>query len=192
MGFKEFFVSYGKFHDNTINKLIHIVGIPTILFCVFGTFHYYPLLEINCVYKQLDVGLLLMCILPFVYIYVEPLTGIVSTIIYHAMYYFSLQNWNIHKDDQDYMYGVTYYRFLLYLQAAGWIAQFIGHGVFEGRKPALFNNILTTMVAPDFVVIEVMYFFGYNKKQIGECQKIIDEDIRKYRNESKVSKQKSK
>ena len=24
----------------------------------------------------------------------------------------------------------------------GWIAQFIGHGVFEGRKPALMDNLL--------------------------------------------------
>ena len=24
----------------------------------------------------------------------------------------------------------------------GWVAQFIGHGVFEGRKPALMDNLL--------------------------------------------------
>ena len=28
------------------------------------------------------------------------------------------------------------------IHSLGWVAQFIGHGVFEGRKPALFDNLL--------------------------------------------------
>ena len=31
---------------------------------------------------------------------------------------------------------------LLAVHIFGWIAQFIGHGVFEGRKPALMDNLL--------------------------------------------------
>ena len=29
-----------------------------------------------------------------------------------------------------------------YVHAISWIAQFVGHGVFEGRKPALMDNLL--------------------------------------------------
>lgn len=31
--------------------------------------------------------------------------------------------------------------FAIALNVASWIAQFIGHGVFEGRAPALFTNL---------------------------------------------------
>lgn len=31
--------------------------------------------------------------------------------------------------------------FAIALNVASWIAQFIGHGVFEKRAPALFNNL---------------------------------------------------
>ncbi|OXA46452.1 putative ferric transport system permease protein FbpB 1 [Folsomia candida] len=45
-----------------------------------------------------------------------------------------------------------------------WIAQFIGHGAFEGRAPALLDNMMQAFVmAPLFVLLEVMFFFGYRK-----------------------------
>ena len=36
LDFKTFFVSYGEYHYNTINKWIHIIFIPTITFSFFG------------------------------------------------------------------------------------------------------------------------------------------------------------
>ncbi|XP_035712828.1 2-hydroxy-palmitic acid dioxygenase mpo1-like [Folsomia candida] len=45
-----------------------------------------------------------------------------------------------------------------------WIAQFIGHGAFEGRAPALLGNMMQAFVmAPLFVLLEVLFFFGYRK-----------------------------
>jgi len=48
------------------------------------------------------------------------------------------------------------------VHAVAWIAQFIGHGVFEGRAPALLDNIVGALVmAPFFVHLEVLFFLGY-------------------------------
>lgn len=192
MGFHDFFVSYGKFHNNLVNKLIHIVFIPTIVYCIFGIGHYYPITDIDIVYKKLDIGLVMLCILPPVYIYMEAVTGIVTTILLHTLYYISLQQWEQHKDDQAYFYGVSYFWFLVYLKASSWIAQFIGHGVFERRAPALMNNLLSALVAPDFVVIEVMYTLGYNRTAIDKCQSAIDEDIAEYWGKGKTQKETKK
>ena len=126
------------------------------------------------------MGLILLMSLPIVYMSIEFLSGFVTMVFFGILYFISYTNFQNHKDDADYIAGISYFKFLLYLQASSWIAQFIGHGVFERRAPALMNNILTTLVAPNFVIIEVLYFFGYNKKQIEECQKIIDEDIKEY------------
>ena len=66
----------------------------------------------------------------------------------------------------------------LIMQVVGWGAQFFGHGVFEGRKPALMDNILLTTVAPDFVTIEIMFALGWRKETHEKCQKRIEENIR--------------
>ncbi|KAG3111393.1 hypothetical protein PI125_g9184 [Phytophthora idaei] len=43
-----------------------------------------------------------------------------------------------------------------------WIMQFIGHGVFERRKPALFDSLDQALVtAPMFVLLEALFAFGY-------------------------------
>ena len=45
---------------------------------------------------------------------------------------------------------------------ASWIAQFYGHGVHEGRAPALLDNLLGAVVlAPLFVYIELLFYLGY-------------------------------
>ena len=81
----------------------------------------------------------------------------------------------------------------------GWIAQFIGHGVFEGRKPALMDNLLqgktsrdwhktwyglewlisnvnktdSVFSAPLFVVLEVLFMIGYNPGLALRCEKAV-------------------
>lgn len=43
-----------------------------------------------------------------------------------------------------------------------WIFQFVGHGVFEKRKPALLDNLVQSLVlAPYFVLFEVLFKLGY-------------------------------
>lgn len=55
-----------------------------------------------------------------------------------------------------------YWRNSLIVHIVCWLAQFIGHGAFEKRNPALMDNILLTAVAPDFVFIEVGIIFLLN------------------------------
>jgi len=43
-----------------------------------------------------------------------------------------------------------------------WLAQFYGHGVYEGRAPALLDNLLGALVlAPLFVHYEVLFMLGF-------------------------------
>ena len=135
----------------------------------------------NFGYENIDIGLLMTIILPFVYIYIEPVSGLLSTFVYHSLYFVSLQMWKAHRDDTNFWLGLNHFWFMTALQGFAWIMQFIGHGVFEKRAPALLSNLLTVFVAPDFVVIEILYSLGYNKKAIEECQAIIDKDIAEYK-----------
>ena len=46
------------------------------------------------------------------------------------------------------------------LFVGGWILQLVGH-VFEGRKPALVDNLFQIFVAPIFLAAEVFFALGY-------------------------------
>ena len=42
----------------------------------------------------------------------------------------------------------------------GWILQFIGHH-YEGKRPALIDNIFQAFIGPMFLVAEAMVVMGY-------------------------------
>jgi uncharacterized membrane protein YGL010W len=56
------------------------------------------------------------------------------------------------------------------IHIVSWVAQFIGHGKFEGRKPALMDNLVQALfLAPMFVWYEVLFtlgFYGGLKKEV--------------------------
>lgn len=78
------------------------------------------------------------------------------------------------------------------LHAVSWVAQFLGHGLAEGRAPALLDNILGGMyfisrpfvsakfpqavvLAPFFVHLEILFGLGYRP----EMHKHINNEIGK-------------
>ena len=67
-----------------------------------------------------------------------------------------------------------------------WAAQFIGHGVFEGRKPALIDNLLQSLVlAPFFVWFHILFFFGFNKPLQSDIHTRVDKAITDLKKKSK-------
>lgn len=65
---------------------------------------------------------------------------------------------------------------------AAWIAQFLGHGLFEGRAPALLDNIFQALfLAPLFVWLELLFALGYRPELKSRVEKMIVQDIAKFR-----------
>merc|ERR1719429_605984 len=61
--------------------------------------------------------------------------------------------------------GYPLWQAVAVFHATMWIAQFIGHGVFEGRAPALLDSLDQALItAPLFVLMEVAFFFGYRRE----------------------------
>ena len=62
-----------------------------------------------------------------------------------------------------------------------WIIQFVGHGVFEGRKPALLDSLVQSVVlAPLFVWLHVLFFVGYRPQLQHEIDEIISKKIKEW------------
>ncbi len=65
---------------------------------------------------------------------------------------------------------------------ASWILQFIGHGAFEGRAPALLDNLFQAIfLAPLFVWLELLFAFGYRQELQGRVERRVQKEIAKFR-----------
>lgn len=63
---------------------------------------------------------------------------------------------------------------------ASWIAQFVGHGAFEGRAPALFHNLHMALVtAPFFEWIEILFMLGYRPELKARVRKMVEKEVEK-------------
>ena len=86
------------------------------------------------------------------------------------------------------MYGMTANYWALGLHVASWIAQFVGHGKYEGRAPALLDNLFQAFfLAPLFVWLEILFALGYRPELKTRVDQLAQQDIKKFR-ESKQQK----
>jgi len=70
------------------------------------------------------------------------------------------------------------------VEIVSWIAQFIGHGAFEGRAPALLDNLLQALVlAPFFVFMETLFFFGYRPELRKRVNESVEKEIQKFQDQ---------
>lgn len=78
-------------------------------------------------------------------------------------------------------FGMTANYWALGLHITSWVAQFIGHGVFEGRAPALLDNLVQALfLAPFFVWMEILFIFGYRPELKGRLEKGVEREIEKH------------
>lgn len=68
------------------------------------------------------------------------------------------------------------------IEIVAWVAQFVGHGVYEKRAPALLDNLLQAFVlAPFFVFIEGLFMLGYRPELQKRVNAQVVKEIKKFR-----------
>ena len=86
-------------------------------------------------------------------------------------------------------YGMEANNIAIGVHIFSWLAQFIGHGIFEGRAPALLDNLVQAIfLAPLFVWLEVLFAFGYRPELKARLDKAVEGEITKYRSEKAAKK----
>jgi 2-hydroxy fatty acid dioxygenase len=127
--------------------------VPPLLMTLISLGRFFPLGEDSNSIYQPHIGLLFLIMNLGLYLSLDFWSGLISTILYSTGYVIC---------NHLYLSNGPYYGTLvMWVQIIGWGLQFLGHGVFEGRRPALVDNVLLTLAAPLFVVLEVMMTFGY-------------------------------
>jgi uncharacterized membrane protein YGL010W len=144
--------TYAAYHQDARNKATHFIGVPVIVLSLF----------IPLAWLRFDVGgvaisaamLFAAAVLVYYFILDVPLALAMLVV-------FAVLAW---LGESIAMLGsAAGWTWFAVLFIGGWILQLVGH-VYEGRRPALTDNLFQIFVAPIFLVAEAFFALGYKPR----------------------------
>ena len=199
------YIFYASYHNNPINVLIHLICIWNIAASGLVFFQYTPSLAPmpNIVEQYVGTGLsvnvaLILCLFySAVYLRMEPFLGFVgeffepklihlafdclplaATLMWGAIYY-KTGTW---VASDAFFFGYPVLQVAIGVHVGCWILQFSGHGIFEGRAPALLDSWDQAFItAPLFVLMELALLFGYRRAFHEKCMVEVEKNIAEFR-----------
>src|SRR5258705_6200014 len=143
---------YAAYHQDRRNKATHFVGVPMIIVALF----------IPLAWLKLSVGLFVItgalvfaAAILIYYVFLDPLLALGTTVF--TVLFVIAAGWLAR---QGALVGWSAFGVLF---VGGWILQLVGHG-FEGRKPALADNLFQIFIAPIFLCAELFFSLCYKPK----------------------------
>jgi uncharacterized membrane protein YGL010W len=77
-------------------------------------------------------------------------------------------------------YGARATKYSVGIHVVSWLMQFVGHGKFEGRAPALLDNLFQALfLAPLFVWLEVLFKLGYRPELKARLELRVREELKR-------------
>jgi len=172
---------YSSYHQHPVNVGIHMLCIPLIMFTWFllctNTPTLIPLPSwLTIPNLDLNLGTLMATYYAIFYILLEPVAGsLIAPILLGATAYSKHLTTVMPNPTNQIAFGIF---------CASWIAQFIGHGAFEGRAPALFENLHMALVtAPFFEVIELLFLLGYRPALKKRVRAMVEKEVERVKAE---------
>ena len=150
---------YAAYHQDRRNKATHFVGVPLIMLAILVPLSW-PGIEIGGF--KLTAGILLaVAVLAYYFVLDVPL-ALAMLVVFGVLIWLAelIAAGGAAR-------GWTWFGCLF---VGGWILQLVGH-VFEGRRPALVDNVLQTFVPPIFLAAEVFFALGYKPALNAAVQK---------------------
>ncbi|KAJ4373470.1 hypothetical protein N0V86_007609 [Didymella sp. IMI 355093] len=173
---KKNLVFYGAYHREPTNVAIHIGCVPILLATgiLFGTNT--PSLRTPTLLTRLNLplnaGTLASLTYSTLYLLLSPnLAGLSATpLILGAA---ALANKLTTSYNRTRVNSIA-----VAVHVVSWILQFIGHGKYEGRKPALLDNLVQALfLAPLFVWYEVLFKLGLYKQLKVEVEAAVEVEV---------------
>jgi uncharacterized membrane protein YGL010W len=157
------FAFYGAYHSNTINQLIHAAFVPTIVGSALAllTGARVPLPPLPApLPAAVSAAALAAPALAAYYLQLSARSGLPLVGLGAGAGVLALWAGAEALVARGGGFAATW-RPALALHLVAWVAQFVGHGAFEGRAPALLDNLFDALVmAPLFVFIEGIFWCG--------------------------------
>jgi uncharacterized membrane protein YGL010W len=137
--------TYSSYHRDARNRATHFIGIPAIVFSILVPL---ALVHVGGVSLALIVGVLAI----IGWTALDRVIGLAMLIVMLPMWL--VAEW-IARDFGSTMAWTAFAIFFV----GGWAFQLVGH-VWEGRRPALADNLFQAFVGPMFIMAEVLIAFG--------------------------------
>lgn len=143
---------YAAYHRHPLNRLTHFFGVPLIMFALFIPLSW---IGIPVAGSPVTLAMIIAALVLSYYFLLDAALALAMTAVVAVL--LSAAHWVAGPASTAAGWTIFVACF-----AGGWILQIVGH-VFEGRRPALMDNLWQVFVAPIFLMAEI--FFGLGFKQ---------------------------
>jgi len=150
---------YAAYHQDARNKATHFVGVPMI---IFGLFIALGWARIEVGGMPLTAAMLLAAVVLAWYFVLDVPLALAMLVVNAALLYLADR-----VAVQPLATGLAWFAVFF---GGGWVIQLIGHA-WEGRKPALADNLFQIFVAPIFLAAEAFFALGYKPDLHAAVQK---------------------
>jgi uncharacterized membrane protein YGL010W len=139
---------YSAYHQDARNKATHFVGVPIIVLSLF-----IPLAWLRI--DGVSAGMMLAAIVLAYYLALDLALGLAMVLVFGAL---------LLAGERIAALGTAAgWIWFAVLFVGGWILQLVGH-IFEGRRPALADNLFQVFIAPIFLCAELFFALGYKPR----------------------------
>jgi uncharacterized membrane protein YGL010W len=135
---------YGESHQNGINKFIHWICVPSIMFSLFGLLFSLPFPVERTLFTNWAAVLLAAALVYYLRLSIPLFLGFVVLgygMLYGVNYIYEL---TIH--DAIMLAIISFFIFFM-----AWVGQFIGHKI-EGKKPSFLEDVQFLLVGPAWLM----------------------------------------
>ena len=141
--------TYAAYHQDARNKATHFIGVPLIVLSLFIPLAWLRL-EIGGV--AISAAMLFAAAVLVYYLMLDVPLALAMLVVFAALAWLG--------DSLARLGPGPGWAWFAVLFIGGWILQLVGH-LYEGRRPALTDNLLQIFVAPIFLAAEVFFALGY-------------------------------
>jgi uncharacterized membrane protein YGL010W len=145
----DFFVrqlaTYASYHRDSRNRATHFIGIPAIVFSLL-----IPLAFVDL--GGISLASLIALLAVIGWISLDRTIGLAMIVM--MVPFLLIAEWIV----RTYSVGTAWLIFAV-LFIGGWLFQLVGH-LWEGRRPALADNLFQAFIGPMFIMAEVLMALG--------------------------------
>jgi uncharacterized membrane protein YGL010W len=140
---------YAAYHQDARNKATHFIGVPAIMLSLFIPLAW---IRFEAGGVTITAAMVFAAVVLIYYFMLDVPLALAMLVITAVLVFLGDRIAGLGT-----IPGWTWFGALF---VGGWILQLVGHG-FEGRKPALADNLFQIFVAPIFLAAEAFFALGY-------------------------------
>src|SRR5204862_395182 len=144
---------YSAYHQDARNKATHFIGVPLIVLSLFIPLTW---LRLDLAGIAISAGMALAAIVLAYYFALDLVLGVAMLVVFTVLLLWAGERIATLGTAAGWVWFAV-------LFVGGWILQLVGH-IFEGRRPALADNLFQVFIAPIFLCAEVFFALGYKPR----------------------------